>query len=153
MKTLYVLDKSKKFDGYCQTSITGENINEQNLDESIMDYGQGQTFKQYKEAKGGELIAVEWEVFKEQYLNPYYKSLQKPFKEITYDEWNDMLNCLPPDNWHDFAAGLNVFFMSERYTGNLTSCYIRDRANDKYYTALRPDDYTDEQLLIDFNNK
>ena len=153
METLYVLNKAVEFEGHCIDSIHEVNINKEDFNKSILDYGDGETFGQRNEREGGNLIAITWNDFVELYQKPYLQSLQKPFKEITEEHYDDMLNCLPPQRWHNFAVGLNVFFMLEGYTGNLHSCYIADRANNKYYEALRPMNITDEQLLIDFKNK
>ena len=74
-------------------------------------------------------------------LQPLWKAANeakyvKPWKEITEEQWDEMLNVLPPKNWRT-VGGVNIFQMSEYMTDNITqhfarvggkffSCYSRD---------------------------
>ena len=60
----------------------------------------------------------------------YEDSLCGDWKEITEEIFDDMLNVLPPVGWYNGG-----FFMSERYTGNISSFY--QKMNGKYYTSLQ----------------
>lgn len=52
------------------------------------------------------------------------------WKEISLEEFDDMLDILPPVAWYNGG-----FFMSERYTGNISSFY--QKINGKCYTSLQ----------------
>lgn len=45
-------------------------------------------------------------------------------EEITEAEFIDALNCMPPCHWRR-ANGAESFQMSERYTANITTVYVR----------------------------
>lgn len=57
-------------------------------------------------------------------------SLCGDWKEVTEEDYDDALNVLPPVGW--YGGG---FFMSERYTGNVSSFY--QKLNGKYYSSLQ----------------
>lgn len=56
--------------------------------------------------------------------------LDQPAKEIDVERWDDMLGVLPPEHWHSTPEGINVFFMAEYTTGNITNMF--GRFNGKY---------------------
>jgi len=94
------------------------------------------TLEEYKkEEKNENLIAIDWETFERDYYRPYLNSLCGPFEEITKEAWWDALECLPPARWTRTGGG-EFFFISECFTADLYSCYVR--RGDKYYSALRP---------------
>lgn len=103
------------------------------------------TLEDYKQMLGNDnLIALDWDTYYEEYYSMYLQSLQKPFVEITKEDWWDALECLPPMRWTRFDGG-EYFFISEATTASLHSCYVRK--GDRYYTALR-DIYAEEKDLI-----
>lgn len=55
--------------------------------------------------------------------------------EITKKEYQDALEVLPPILWCTKDA-VEMFCMSEMYTGTYTSQYAHDLSSDKYYTKL-----------------
>lgn len=59
--------------------------------------------------------------------------LNGELKEITKKEWEEMLNVLPPLMWCTIN-GVNMFCMSEMYTGTFTTQYAR--YNEKYYCKM-----------------
>lgn len=63
--------------------------------------------------------------------------------ETTEEQFNEMLNILPPLKWCTIA-GVEMFCMREMYTGTFTNQYAR--IGDKYYTAMV--DVTDEKTWI-----
>jgi len=144
----YVLDP-KNYKGIIITWFHLNDISE--LETATCAYS-NRTFAELKRDYNDGIIAVTPEECSERFDKPYKQSLQTPFEEITEERWDDMLNCLPPMKWHDFAAGLNVFFCSEAYTQDLHGCYIKDRTTGKCYTALRSRFINDEQLFNDFKN-
>lgn len=58
--------------------------------------------------------------------------LSKPLKEVSENEYNDMLNVLPPLHYIS-RNGITMFCMSEMYTETYTKQYAYDSKNDKYY--------------------
>lgn len=145
---LYVLNKIN-YPGHIVTTIEVNDMSE--LETAKCRYSE-RTMSELRQEYGNDIVAITWDEFYEQVEKPYLLRLQKPFKEITEEEWDNMLNCLPPMRWHDFVPGLNVFFCSEGYTADLHGCYIKDRVNGKYYTALRSRFISDEELFNDFKN-
>jgi hypothetical protein len=67
----------------------------------------------------------------------------KPWVEITSNEWYEALNCLPPEKWLT-VKGVNIFRMSEYYTGNITTHYAR--LGEKYFKAMRLSTHKYEDL-------
>lgn len=53
--------------------------------------------------------------------------------ETTEEHFQEMLNILPPLKWCTIA-GVQMFCMSEMYTGTYTNQYAK--VGDKYYTAM-----------------
>lgn len=80
-----------------------------------------------------------------------FQSLEKkmiidmPMTEITAERFNEMLNVLPPKAWttHD---GVEMFCMSEFYTGTYTTQCAHDHRTDKYFEKLV--DITDRNTWI-----
>lgn len=66
-------------------------------------------------------------------------------EEITKEEYNDMLNILPPLKWGTYH-NVESFCMSEFYTGTLTNQYAYNLVNGKYYRKLV--DITDRNTWI-----
>lgn len=58
--------------------------------------------------------------------------LSKELKEITEEEYQEMLNVLPPLYWTTIDS-VEMFCMCEMLTGTYTSQYAHDRRTDKYY--------------------
>ena len=71
--------------------------------------------------------------------------LSKELKEITEEEYQEMLNVLPPIKWVTIDD-VEMFCMCEMYTGTYSSQYAHDRRADKYYTKLV--DVTDTSTWI-----
>ena len=74
------------------------------------------TFEQYQEAQRKHLLDGE-------------------LTEITEDKFEDALNVLPPICWTTHN-NVEMFCMSEMYTGSYTSQYAHDKRTNKYYTKL-----------------
>jgi hypothetical protein len=82
-----------------------------------------------------------------------------PWREVTEDEWHDMLEVLPPSDWHT-VNGVESFKMIEHLSGDITTIYARYNgrywARNESYT-LSPDEIADEilehaQELIDHDS-
>lgn len=58
----------------------------------------------------------------------------KPFAEITAEQFDEALNCLPPENWQT-VAGVNIFRMCEYTTSNITAHYAT--LNGRFFFAER----------------
>jgi hypothetical protein len=83
-----------------------------------------------KEEVRSVYIPMTWETFY-QAQKEYYLSGEP--KEITAEIFEDMLDVLPPLKWGTID-GVEMFLMSEFYTGTYTSQYARK--GDKYYTKM-----------------
>ncbi len=73
------------------------------------------------------------------------KILNEPLTEITAERFSEMLDILPPLAWTQHK-GVEMFCMSEFYTGSYTAQYAHDHTTDKYYTKLV--DYRDKTTWI-----
>lgn len=129
METLYILDP---------TSFSGRIVNTMkaapdDYQQSKVDYTE-ETFEQYNARKGGNLIAIPFEQFYEQFQKPYLTSLCGDFKETTEEAYWDALECLPPMRFTQQGSN-TFFFISEAYTDSLHSCYVK--LGNSYYSALR----------------
>ena len=71
----------------------------------------------------------------------------KPINIISKQEWWDALECLPPLKWHD-RGGMEVFFMSEFYTGNYTSMYVKVVIGGEDTYACKTVNFKDESTWI-----
>jgi hypothetical protein len=113
------------------------------LQHTHVDYNGG-TFAEYNAKHGGNLVALTWDEFEEQYYKPHLKSLQGPWEVTTEERFWDGLECLPPKKWTQFPGG-EYFFVGECYTADLYTCYVRK--GDEYYTALRSIHTSPEDLI------
>lgn len=96
----------------------------------------------------------------------YKSDIEKqPFKIITWPEYNkaekekyvtapvqiskqrywELLECLPPKNWHTTSDSLNVFFMSEFQTGSYTEQLIKWGVGDETTYYSKGVDYCDKE--------
>lgn len=71
--------------------------------------------------------------------------LEMPLEEITSDRYEEMLDVLPP-LYMATLSGIQLFCMSEFYTGHYTYQYAHDLSTGKYYAKLV--DYTDKSTWI-----
>jgi hypothetical protein len=58
-----------------------------------------------------------------------------PWTEITEQEWDEALGCLPPEKWEN-VSGVSIFRISEHFDFDRTSHY--GRLKDRCFTALLP---------------
>jgi len=72
--------------------------------------------------------------------------LNKPIKEVTGKEYDDMLCVLPPIEWYDNDK-YSIFMVGECYTMTYYSQYLYNKENKKYYSALV--DRFDKETWID----
>ena len=71
--------------------------------------------------------------------------LDKPMHEITEERFYEMLNVLPPLCWTQHK-NVEIFCMSEFYTGSFTDQYAHDKNTGKFWCKLV--DYTDKSTWI-----
>lgn len=69
----------------------------------------------------GELLVV---IPTDQAMKRHEQAAKTPPEEITEERFNDMLNVLPPVDWTITGNG-ESFKMSERYTGSITSIFVK----------------------------
>lgn len=98
-------------------------------------------FEQYlKVALNKEYRVMSWNEFEQLQRNSY---INQPLKETTEECFEDALNVLPPLKWCTID-GVEMFCMSEMYTGTYTSQYAK--YNGKYYIKMV--DVTDKSTWI-----
>ena len=88
-------------------------------------------YKDYlRAAKEVEYQIMTWDEFQE---GQKKHLLSDDLKEITEETWEEMLNVLPPLKWCTIS-GVEMFCMSEMYTGTYTTQYAK--YNGKYYCKM-----------------
>lgn len=100
---------------------------------NVENYPDVADFKNYlKSAQEKEYKVMTWDEFKQ-----FQKSflLDDKLTEITAEIFEDMLGVLPPLYWTEHN-GVEMFCMSEMYTGTYTNQYAHDKHTDKYYTKM-----------------
>jgi len=78
-----------------------------------------------------------WEImtFEEYQKRQKENLLAAPMREITAEKFEEMLDILPPIKWCTIN-GVEMFCISEMYTGTYTDQYAHDKKTNKYYTKL-----------------
>ena len=106
----YVID-SRYFNGTCLTSMSDGFHN---------DYG-GETIEELRIRENNPYLKAVTPSDIDKKLRLYHKSLSEPFKEITEEDYYDLLDVLPP-----LRMRQNSFFVGEPYYGNMYSfCFNR----------------------------
>lgn len=115
----YVID-SRYFDGTCLTSMSDGFHN---------DYG-GETIEELRIRENNPYLKAVTPSVMDKKLRLYHQSLSEPFKEITKEDYYDLLDILPP-----LRMRQNSFFVGEPYYGNMYSfCFTRQ---GRYFKGLR----------------
>ncbi len=115
----YVVD-SRYFDGTCLTSMSDGFRN---------DYG-GETIEELRTRENNPFLKVISATELDKMLRLYHQSLSEPFREITEEDYYDLLDVLPP-----LRMRQNSFFVGEPYYGSMYSfCFTRE---GRYFKGLR----------------
>lgn len=115
----YVID-SRYFDGTCLTSMSDGFHN---------DYG-GETIEELRIRENNPYLKAVTPSDIDKKLRLYNQSLSEPFKEITEEDYYELLDVLPP-----LRMRQNLFFVGEPYYGNMYSfCFTRQ---GRYFKGLR----------------
>lgn len=115
----YVID-SRYFNGTCLTSMSDGFHN---------DYG-GETIEELRIRENNPYLKAVTPSDIDKKLRLYHKSLSEPFKEITEEDYYDLLDVLSP-----LRMRQNSFFVGEPYYGNMYSfCFTRQ---GRYFKGLR----------------
>ena len=98
-------------------------------------YTGGKTLDEYMADKAGQGL----EVMPYEMAAPMMEAAQiaeycKPWREITKEQWWEMLEVLPPEKWQK-VAGVEIFRMSEYTSGTVTGHYAM--LGDRYFSANR----------------
>lgn len=138
----YIIDPTEEFRGSIYNSMTN----------GIVDHSQGLNFEDYKRINEmPQLISIDVDTFRAEYFEPYLKRMQGPWVEITEEQFEQALNCLPPKKWKQ--GPIEHFFIGECTTYTLYGCYVSHKASGKYYSALRDIYLTSEEIIQDFLNQ
>ena len=95
----------------------------------------GKTLDEYMAGKEGQGL----EVMPYDMAAPMMEAAQlaeycKPWKEITKEQWWDMLEVLPPEKWEK-VQGVEIFRMCEYTSGTVTGHFAR--LGERYFSANR----------------
>lgn len=110
----------------------------------ILSETEGESFGYFKKCLERE-EKIEYRImsFDEFIIGQRTKLLGNGLKEITEEQWEDALNVLPPLHWTTID-GVEMFCMSEMYTGTYTTQYAKYKG--KYYCKIV--DCTDKSTWI-----
>lgn len=109
------------------------------------------TVAEYLESKG----VADYEIISsDEFMDRHDKWLRykylNPAIEITEEQFIDMLEVLPPMEWHKDTDGVEKFMMIERLIGNITAQY--GRLGDKYICKnVVISDKSTHITVLDFN--
>lgn len=116
-----------------QRANTSKTKNIASWTRNVERYPDSEEFKNYlKSAQETEYKVMTWEEF-EQFQRNFL--LDGELTEITAEIFENMLGVLPPLYWTEHN-GVEMFCMSEMYTGTYTNQYAHDKRTDKYYMKL-----------------
>lgn len=103
----------------------------ENWTENCRNVPDEESFKSYlKAAQETEYRIMTWEEFQE---GEKKHLLSDSLEEVTEETWEEMLCVLPPYKWCTID-GIEMFCMSEMYTGTYTMQYAK--YNGKYYCKM-----------------
>lgn len=90
--------------------------------------------RQYEDRKKqlNKYVAMTYDEFKKQERE---RLLSLPLHEITEERFYEMLNVLPPIKWTR-RDNVEMFCMSEMFTGTYTDQYAHDHNTGKYFCKL-----------------
>lgn len=127
----WIIRADKPFKGYTQSYLGAD---------GKVAYS-GKSFEEYNKEHNGKMKLITDAQLGE-LVKAHDESLQKPWQEMTKEDYWEQYECLPPIYKSPF------WFISEATTSSLHSCYIEH--NGKYYTALRCIYTRTEDLWADF---
>lgn len=100
---------------------------------NVEQYPDVEDFRNYlKSAQEKEYKVMTWKEFKQ-----FQKSFlfDDELTEITAEVFEDMLGVLSPLYWTEYND-IEMFCISEMYTGTYTNQYAHDKRTNKYYTKM-----------------
>lgn len=142
--TLCVVDISRyRIYNFAETYDEARRINDKAIESMLDDiqtwennckqYPDTPMFENYlKQAKAKQYEIMTYAEFTERERNHL---LGGELKEVTAERFEEMLNVLPPLKWCTID-GIEMFCISEMYTGTYTYQYAHDKSNDKYYSKM-----------------
>lgn len=132
MKKLYIIDPTEEFTGSCLNTMLVEEGKPSRVSytSSPSNPEIEMTFEEYKKDKENpNLTAVTIdELYK--LSETYWKTFCSKWEVVSEKDYDFALNCLPPLDWGDITPEINIFYMSEFYTGFVTRCYAKVTTND-----------------------
>lgn len=111
-------------------------------------YASFEEYKAAREEEGKEIVLMSWSEFNAMY-NSFWES---DFTEITEEQYNRAWGELPPLKSKWLTDTIHSYFCSEAMSGQYHSCYIFDKANNKFYCGLKSQFLSNEELLQKFND-
>lgn len=123
-------DNMEKTEKKLQDALTRQEKDIQTWTNHVENYPDADKFKNYlTQAQNKKYKIMTYDEYL-QLEKDYWTN--KPLKEITEDEFHEMLNVLPPIKWTT-KNNIEMFCMSEMTTGTYTSQYLHDRSTNKFY--------------------
>jgi hypothetical protein len=106
------------------------------------------SFDEYNKSRGGNLLALSWDDYYDNWYRPSQLKLQGDWKETTEEKYDDMLGAVPPHKPRSIG-GFSTFFCGEATTGTLHQMFAYK--SDRYWTALRDVNSSIESLEKELN--
>ena len=136
-----IADKINYAREYDERGLRGLERNKENYPNMNNFWDEQITKTKARLAGGYEALTVEDHVAREK-----SRLVTGKVKEITEDEFNYALDCLPPIKWYQNER-YSMFCIREMWTFSFTNQYIYDKVHDKYYTTMV--DIKDESTWLD----
>jgi hypothetical protein len=101
------------------------------------------SFDEYNKSRGGNLLALSWDDYYQDWYRPFELGLQGDWQETTEERYDDMLGAVPPIK-HQMIGNFSTFFVGEATSGSLHQMFAC--MGSRYYTALRDVNQSKESL-------
>ena len=101
-------------------------------------------YLEYLNSSGeGEFVEITWEEAIQHLERAQDKQYTKPFREISKEDYEEALNCLPPEKWE--RDEFEIFRMSEKLISNITAhyvlyknkCFVANRRTSTPYSEIK----------------
>lgn len=133
----------KPFNGQVVSYITSN---------GVVAYSDNLQFEEYKTNKSLEGVDVEL-ITMDEYMIRHEEYYSTPFTKISEEDYYSSLEALPPVKWHWINPELNVFFMSEAYSGTMHDCLMFHKPTGTHWAGRKDILSSDEKLLQMFNQE
>lgn len=111
----------------------------------------GKSLNELNTKYGGNIVAMNEELFMNKCSDYFDEMCQKPWKEITEAQWWESYECLPPMNWTQ-QNGVTYFINPEADTAHVHSAYlcVHNEGKARYFASQKSRFDNASKLIKDF---